>query len=571
MKAQVCWGRESGTKYTLRAADFLAQGGEGSVFVRKDLAFKIYHDAGNMPPVGKLEELRSLRLENVIAPIELLVRKSGEPVGFSMPRIENAQFLSRLFSTNFKRANGIAPEDVVNLVEQMRGTLAQIHREGFLIVDYNEMNLMLDENFSRVYHVDLDSCQTPGFPATALMESVRDRTATPGVFSEGTDWFSWGIVSFQLYTGIHPFKGRHPDFAPGDLDRRMVEGISVLDSAVRVPAACSDWSVIPAGQLEWYRRVFSNRDRCAPPATAGLRLTIPAAAPMPADSGTVRVRELRCYDRPVRDVAAIAGVLYVCTNASVFRDEVVYFELPRAAEQATVLPVNGAEPVVAVRSGDLVQFWSRVDGSSASAEAALIGEIKADAMFRANDALYTLRNGALTENSFERLGRTKHVTRLIANVHPLAAAVFPGMIVENFFGRLHILMPTAVGRCERVELPEIKGVRIVDAARVAGVAVLIAERGGRFDRIVIDFESASGRYDLVVEQDVDEREVQLTRGQNGIYLLLSGPGRVRMFYKLHESREIEDAPVDPMDCRLYSHGQQILVARDDRLYTMRSA
>src|SRR5207248_7337064 len=106
-----------------------------------------------------------------------------------------------------------------------------VHERGILIVDLNEMNFLLDASVEEILFIDVDSYQTPGFPATALMESIRDRHAAR--FSQATDWFSFGIVSFQMFTGIHPYRGKHPTLT--GLDARMERNVSVLNPEVAVP------------------------------------------------------------------------------------------------------------------------------------------------------------------------------------------------------------------------------------------------------------------------------------------------------------------------------------------------
>jgi len=71
---------------------------------------------------------------------------------------------------------------------------------------------MITNNYKTPIFLDVDSYQTPSFHADALMESVRDPLIQNNKFTELSDWYSFGIVVFQMYIGIHPFKGRHPNF-----------------------------------------------------------------------------------------------------------------------------------------------------------------------------------------------------------------------------------------------------------------------------------------------------------------------------------------------------------------------
>ena len=64
------------------------------------------------------------------------------------------------------------------------------------------------------------------------MMSIRDPLTPKNGFNKLTDWYSYAIVTFQMYIGIHPFKGIHPDYKPKDLELRMKDGASVFDKKV---------------------------------------------------------------------------------------------------------------------------------------------------------------------------------------------------------------------------------------------------------------------------------------------------------------------------------------------------
>lgn len=438
-------------RLVLEEADFAARGGEGAVFFLGELAYKIYHEPQRMPPEKKLAALGRLNLPNVVAPADLVYDADARPIGFSMRRVPNAEYLSRLFSRTFRRERGLDGKATAEIVDKMRRTLTAMHSHQVIVADYNELNVLLDLTALEPYNIDLDSCQTPEFPATAIMDNVRDRASPPGVFNEDTDWFSWAIVSFQLFTGVHPFKGKHPDFRADELDRRMTEGVSVLDPAVRVPPACSDWSEIPATLLDWYRAVFANRLRGAPP-----------------------------------DFLQRANAVYAPV---------------RAQRAAGVLepPIIGGGRARILCDGDVLRFCEADTG------APVAGELRADGYFVVNDALYSLRNGVLTECVFERLGRVVFLTRIAAHVHPLTGRAYDGLVMETFLDRAAALLPVARGSCKRVMIPEVAGTRIIDAARRDRAIFLLAEQAGAFNRFTLRFSADYSTYECSIERDVAER------------------------------------------------------------------
>ncbi len=62
---------------------FVASGGEGHVFAKDGVAYKIYTDPSKMIPSGKIQELSAISDPNVIRPLEVIVDQKKHPVGYS--------------------------------------------------------------------------------------------------------------------------------------------------------------------------------------------------------------------------------------------------------------------------------------------------------------------------------------------------------------------------------------------------------------------------------------------------------------------------------------------------------
>src|ERR1051325_6764705 len=284
-------------------SEFKAQGGEGAVYVKGSTAFKIYADPSRCITQAKIDELSALVQPNIIRPLELVLDSSNRPVGYSMRAVGKAHALCQLFPKAFRQRNNLTPELTLRLVRQLQTGVSHVHSRGILIVDLNEMNFLVSADFRELFFIDVDSYQTPSFPATVLMESVRDRHAK--AFSNDSDWFSFAVVSFQMFVGIHPFKGTYPPFQhlpdnAAKLDERMRANISVLHAGVSVPAACLPFSVIPPNYLDWYRAVFEDGKRLAPP--QAVQAAIVVVGPMLVQSIASRrfeVREVREFDSEI--------------------------------------------------------------------------------------------------------------------------------------------------------------------------------------------------------------------------------------------------------------------------------
>jgi serine/threonine protein kinase len=254
----------NGIQVTLDKRNFVAQGGQGSIYVQSDRAFKIYHKPQDVIPSEKVQHLQAIKHPSVIKPEGEILSTKGERIGYAMRFVKDTYTLCQLFPRAFKeRHNHLTPEVVLSLVLQLREALVSIHHCKVQVIDFNELNTLVAQNFQTPFIIDVDSFQTPGFPATVIMPSVRDWQTPISKYGEGSDWFSFAVVTFQLFIGIHPYKGGHPTVK--SLEDRMKANISVFDKEVSLPRACYTLDTIPPAYRDWYKSVFVNKQRYQPP------------------------------------------------------------------------------------------------------------------------------------------------------------------------------------------------------------------------------------------------------------------------------------------------------------------
>lgn len=240
--------------------DFIAIGGQGQIYGQGDLIYKIYYE--NIIPKEKIKELQVLDRPEIIKPLDLIYSNSNY-IGFTMKWIKNTVPLVKLFSNSFYQDNNINSDQITEIIKKIQSTINYIHSKNILIVDGNQFNYLLDEKFENVYFIDVDSYQTKNFPASAILEAIRDQHNP--VFNKESDWFSFAVIAFQLYTGIHPYKGSHPDFDRKDLIGRMKKNVSVFNNKVSLPATIRDFNSLPVDYKDWFYDVFEKGKRTPPP------------------------------------------------------------------------------------------------------------------------------------------------------------------------------------------------------------------------------------------------------------------------------------------------------------------
>lgn len=251
-----------GHKISLSDKHHIATGGEGSVYIKDGLAYKVYTDPQLAIKNGmdkKWALLNKVSHPNIVTPLDMLVDSHHQFAGLVFPAVKG-NALCEAYSSAWWSRNGFDTAQCQQTVKNMQEVVNVVHSHQALIVDGNEMNWLLDG--TRPFLIDTDSWQIGQFKPTAIMPSIQDYH-TKG-FSEESDWYAWAIVTFQLWTGIHPYKGNHPIYGRA-WQERMQHCASLFDKDVKLPNAVRELHNIPPALLAWYKNMFSTTQRSAPP------------------------------------------------------------------------------------------------------------------------------------------------------------------------------------------------------------------------------------------------------------------------------------------------------------------
>ena len=548
----------------LGRSDFKAQGGEGAVYVKGSTAYKIYANPTRAIPLAKIDELSVLDQPNIIRPLDLILDGKNTPVGYSMRSVEKAHALCQLFPKAFRQRNNLTPELMLRLVLRLQAGVSHVHDKGILIVDLNELNFLVSADFSEVFFVDVDSYQTPSFPATVLMESVRDRHTM--TFNHGSDWFSFAVVSFQMFTGIHPFKGAYaplqhlPDKAK-KLDARMLANISVLHPNVSVPSSCLPFSVIPQVYLDWYRAVFEQGKRLPPPDNAhALGIVTTVRANESVESGSFVINRIHEFDS---EIIWHDGVITV-TQSSVYFDGKNYPKPP--FDVKLVVSPRQRHLIAVFHDGTRLRFRDlTVDKDVAS-------EVEGEDAMLSGGKLYIKQHESIFAVDLIELPQSLLLgPRLVANVMIRSTRMFEGVAIQNLLGANYVSIPTADGACHQVRIPELDDYQIVDARRDRNVLIVVVTTEGRYDKLIFRFSDDFSGHDCRRLDDIVSTGIEFTVLDNGIVLHLAEDGRLEVFPNVRDSakiRVIRDQALDE-DLRLFHTGTQALIAGGPSLYKIR--
>lgn len=552
----------------LSSTDFKAQGGEGAIFVKASTAYKVYSDPQKAISPEKIQELSALTEPNIIRPLELLLDGKNRPIGYSMRYAGQTLLLCQLFPKAFRQRNNLTPDVTLQLVRKLQNGVRHVHKKGILIVDLNELNFLVAEDFRELYFIDVDSYQTPSFPATVLMESVRDRQAQ--TFTTGSDWFSFAVVSFQMLVGIHPFKGT---YAPLDnlsdkakkLDERMRANISVLHTGVSVPATCLPFSVIPRAYLDWYNAVFEMGKRIAPPESLTTRIeagfvAAPLAVNARSGNSIFEVTELREFD---------SEILWHDYSITVTKDSLYYggrqYAKPNFDLRALVTPKQ-QHLIVAFMDGLKPHFFDL------TANVELGPTIEGEAVMVNEGRFYVKQHEHIVAVEFLELPH--HIlltTRVVANVMLKSTLLFDGLAMQNLLGASYAAIPAAPDLCHQVRLAELDGYQVVDARLIKNVLMVVAIKAGVYYKLIFRFAADFNSYDVRVIANIAETDINFTVLDSGIVLSVTDEGELEIFASRCNAAEIKlikDAELGA-DMRLFRAGTQALIGRGNKLYKIK--
>jgi hypothetical protein len=380
------------------------------------------------------------------------------------------------------------------------------------------------------------------------MPTVQDMTVPMGHFDENTDWYSWAVVIFQLYMGIHPYKGRHPNYTAKDFEKRVKDKISVFNNDVDIPATASDFSVIPKMHLDWFKEVFEKGHRSVPPTIGMVNAFVSHVAKVVNSSDVFIIEDYFKITDTITKIFNFKEVLYILS-----KDKVTDFQsgVEHVHQNLVALcEVLNRDPVLVIKNGKTLEFKETTGRA--------VGTIAYERGFFLNGACYTIANGQMIENTFKEYKNIQHLTRVCDNINPMSYLVFDGFVVNDIVGSVYLSIPYTIGYCASTRVPELDGRRIVDGKYMQKVAILMTELAGKYDRVIINFNDKHDKYDIQIENDVDIHDINFTVLPNGITMNIFSDERVELFQRIStQVKQVTNPPFNATNT-LYQHLGKII-------------
>lgn len=537
-----------GLEVSLNKRDFIASGGEGAVYKKQKTAYKIYHDPKKMPEINKLKLLSQISSPNVISP-EKIVYSGNNPVGYTMRYVDQGEPLCKIFTKAFKTRNNIQNNDILKLIEDFGSNVQSIHKENILIVDMNELNFLLNDTFEEIYFIDVDSYHTKDYPARVIMDSIRDRHMQQP--TQGTDWFSWGILTFMMFIGVHPYKGKSGQH--DDLDSRMSTNKSVFNTNVRIPRMCPPLSIIPEAYRKWYEHVFEKGGRLAPPLLTGavaLNISVPIQY---QPNASFLYSDVCDYIEDLILFKFVKGKRVAQSKTSIYIND----------DRAHKIPFNGE----VILNGDKI-ILARIENKKLRLfdpvfQKELQCDINAESGMTYGYSLYIKNRESIHELDF--IGE-KPFIKEVASVMENSTQMHNGVIFQEMLNTWYISIFPFKSTHYQLKVEELKGYRILGAKYRKNVLVVVGNKNGKYDKFILKIDSTFSKYTIRKKEDIQYQGIYFTSLDNGICFMVNEDDTAELFSSKYESSQVKVLQdVDLAGASICSSGNGIYTLQDKSL------
>lgn len=528
--------------------DYIGQGGQATVYATSDnkYAFKIYHDKSHALPEDKVKELSQLKDSNVITPIGLLYE--NHYVGYYMKFLKNKYNLCELFPKAFKNRNNFDISKRKDLVEAIMDLVMKVHNNKFLIVDLNADNVLVGKRKYEPYLIDTDSYQTPNYKATAIQDIIRDRTIKNNDFNQGSDWFSFACLAFQIYTNVHPYGGIHPQYkiAKGDvgvISQRMNNDISVFDKDVKFPPAVEDFKIIPKRHYDWFKDVFNGKGRTAPPKTDGAVIQKnPTSTIIIQSNDKLDVTEELSFKNIINDIYMFKGQKIYKTSGGFYNGK------NKIHEDIHSVPTmnNKGKVIFLEKHGNNLKYKNIT--------------LPFDDYCIHNGGLYRLHEGNLYYDEIQEFAKTFSNTKKLADIGK-NAILSQGVVLQNCLAANRAITFNH-GKASQYFLSQELNNHSMISGGHAGNFIWINSKKRKHYQILFDVRNQE-----FLERRADYVVPNMISLQNGLTIRLNDDN-LSLFKDLKQIKKIGNTGLDD-GCRLFTDGIKVSFYTENKVYSIK--
>jgi uncharacterized protein YlzI (FlbEa/FlbD family) len=505
-----------------------------------------------MIPLDKINALCKLTPKNVLAPRDICLNNRDIPVGFTMDYVSDTVFLCWLFNRGWRIQNNVTPDMITKLINKMRETTITLHNEKCVVGDYNEMQFLTNKSFSDVYFCDTDSYQIGRFGCTAIMDTVRDRILPFGQFNEGSDWFAFAVVTSQLFTGVHPYKGRHPDYTKREVNqlKLMDENISIFNPLVTMPKQAQPLNSIPHNIRDWYEEVLERKWRDIPPKIGtGVQFIVMPTRVL-SSTDTFEVKEALSIPELIRKICLVNGKLYIVGENTLYLNDRAITSLPLSSEHFVVKCEGDFNHIRCEQYGKNLHFYHLPNPNQE------IYSCLAHHVTTYDGELYIIRDGSAIKCTFKKMfGKVMCDEQKVGDVFTPTVKAFPGVFVQDILGIPWIGVPNN-NSFNNIQLSKLIYHRIIDAKYEGGICLLITEHKGKTYRTIVS-------NDGVISEECDSTERANFTTVGSVAAIIIGDEELRL--RVDVGTKVIQTPPFDSSMTMCSDGARVLVINGKKL------
>lgn len=275
-------------KINLKPNMVIGKGGEADIYhIGHGQAVKIFKQPDHPDLAGLPEEQESARERlqthqtklpdfpsrlppRVIKPDLLATDRNGTILGYSMKYVASAEVLNRYADRSFRQA-GIPDEVIREIFLDLHQSVRQLHREGVVIGDFNDLNVMIKD--SQAWLIDADSFQfghylcrvfTTRFVDPLLCRWEDSQMTLINPHGTDSDWYAFAVMLMQCLLFVDPYGGV---YCPKDRKNRIPaeerprQRLTIFHPEVRYPKPALHFRVLPDDWLHLFQQIFEKDHR----------------------------------------------------------------------------------------------------------------------------------------------------------------------------------------------------------------------------------------------------------------------------------------------------------------------
>ena len=284
--------------------------------------------------------------------------------------------------------------------------------------------------------------------------------------------------------------------------------------------------------------MFLNNERGVPPLPdSSVPTLVPTQIVTITGTDKLSVQEIAAYSDPIQAITNIMGMYYVATKKGIYINQK---EIGRHTAKHILLASASDGTLITAQqdNSNKIKFQELTKADPA-------GTATSDNMFVRNNAFYTISRGKLVENSFTAFGnKMVHRVKEVENLSVHSATMYDGCIIQDLLGKMYLTLPYKLGSCFSKHIPQLDGYRVVGAKAEKNIVVVVGEKKGQFDRIILVYSKDFTICDVRKTDDITYDTINFTVMDNGLCILLASDSELELFASASQYETLPNPPFD---------------------------